>query len=389
MKILMVSSYLPYPLFNGGNIRLYNLIRHLSKKHEITLICEKRTHQTEADLDELRKFCKDVITFPRKKQWSFKNILRSAYSSDPFLVIGHTIPEMRTRIGQELIEKNFDLIHVETFYVLQNVPSTTLPIILAEHNIEYMVYERFAMEAPFWLRPLLDIDVSKLRRKETQAWKNVSRLISVSAKEKDIMQSAVKTKIDIVPNGVDLGLYKFQDSKSKFQEKEKRILFVGDFKWVENRNSAEWILKQIWPKIKAKLNAKLWIVGRNIPNYIRDMGDKDVIFSPNLSKASEIYKNSYILLSPIKVGGGTSFKILESMASGVPIVTTKLGAEGIGDVFPTAENPQELAEKVGELFFNLKLYEELAIKARKLVEEKYDWKKIASKLDKVYSSALE
>ena len=74
MNILLVSSYLPYPLFSGGHIRLYNLIKELSPKHKITLICEKRDHQGEADIAELKKLCKKVIVVPRRKQWSVANI---------------------------------------------------------------------------------------------------------------------------------------------------------------------------------------------------------------------------------------------------------------------------------------------------------------------------
>src|SRR4051812_17649149 len=70
MKILLVSSYLPYPLHSGGQVRLYNLIKELSAKHEITLICEKRSHQTAEDISEMAKICKKVITVPRRKQWS-------------------------------------------------------------------------------------------------------------------------------------------------------------------------------------------------------------------------------------------------------------------------------------------------------------------------------
>src|SRR6188472_94235 len=119
MKILVVSSYLPYPLHSGGHVRLYNLIKELSDKHEITLICEKRTHQTEADIKEVEKICKKVITVERKKQWSLENIAASAFSSQSFLVTGHTHSLMQEKIERELTNNPYDLIHVETFYVMQ------------------------------------------------------------------------------------------------------------------------------------------------------------------------------------------------------------------------------------------------------------------------------
>src|SRR5258708_1062255 len=386
MKILMVSSFLPYPLFNGGNIRLYNLLKHLSKKHQITLICEKRKFQTEKDLDEVKKFCQKVITVERKKQWSVGNILKSVFSLDPFLVVGHTSLEMKEKIKKELIENNFNLIHVETFYVFQNLPKTTLPIFLAEHNIEYLVYKRYAEESLLWIRPLIKFDNWKLRKKEIQSWTLANKLIGVSEQEKRIMK---KDEI-IIPNGVDLEEFDFQQPKEKMKEKEKKILFIGDFKWIENRNSAKWILEKIWPKINLKFNIKLWIVGRNIPQNLKKMRVKNIIFDENLLNTKEAYKKSYILLSPIKVGGGTSFKILEAMASGTPVVTTSLGAEGIATdkELVIADSSQDLIDKTEELLLNSDLYEKVAKNARKKIEENFDWKNIAEKLDKAYREVI-
>src|SRR5690349_18151574 len=115
MRILMVSSYLPYPLHSGGQVRLYNLIKELSDKHEITLVCEKRLHQTQEDIHALEKICKQVITVERRKQWSIENVVRSASSAHSFLVTGHTHPQMRQKIQELLLDEKFDLIHVETF----------------------------------------------------------------------------------------------------------------------------------------------------------------------------------------------------------------------------------------------------------------------------------
>jgi hypothetical protein len=125
MKILMVSSYLPFPLYSGGQIRLYNLLKNISNKHEITLICEKRSNQTADDIEEVKKICKRVITVERLKQWSFGNILKTGFSMDPFLIVGHTNEELRLAIRDELVRENYELIHVETFYVYQNLPKVS------------------------------------------------------------------------------------------------------------------------------------------------------------------------------------------------------------------------------------------------------------------------
>lgn len=395
MKILLVSSFLPFPLTSGGHIRLYNLIKSLSDKHDITLVCEKRDYQNEEDIEEVRKICKKVLTVDRKKQWSAANVLKTGFSTDPFLLVGHRSEEMKSLIRDELVRESYDLIHVETFYVLQNLPKTSLPVVLIEHNVEYLVYKKYADLTNPLVRPLLYIDVAKIKRKEEKAWRSVDKLVAVSEVEKKIMKRADSA---IVPNGVDTKKFLFR-SFEKIGE-EKRVLFIGDFKWLQNRDALEFILKEIWPKVISELaqlnkniNLKLWIVGKNVPEHLKSYESENVIFEKNQKlETTEIFRKSYLLLAPLRAGGGTSYKILEAMASGVGIVTTKLGIEGLAAEknvhVLAAEDSQNLANCVVNLLTDASLYRKLTHNSRKFVEENYDWEKIAAKLEKVYMSAL-
>jgi len=398
MNILLVSSYLPYPLFSGGHIRLYNLIKELSPKHKITLICEKRDHQGETDIAELKKLCKKVIVIPRRKQWSVTNILKTGLSVSPFLITGHTLPGMKKEIKRELNESQFDLIHVETSYVMQNIPETHVPIVLVEHNVEYLVYKRFADNAPLPVKLLLSIDVMKLKSWEEAMWRRATKLVAVSEFEKGIM-SKIRKDVDVVSNGVDTDKFKFQDSKLKTKKEEKRILFIGEFKWVQNRDALSWIINGIWPKLRAEFipsmerGIKLWVVGRSIPQSVRKLTtDKSIIFDENAPKETEeIFRRADLLLAPIRVGGGTSFKILEAMASGVPVVTTGLGNAIEGKVdseIVVAKDVQDFVAKIKKLLEDREFYETISVNGRKLIEEKFNWQKIAGDLDSVYESAL-
>lgn len=395
----MVSSFLPYPLFSGGHIRLYNILKNISKNNQVTLICEKRDYQTEQDIKEVKKVCHKLITVPKKLQWTISNILKSGFSLNPFLVTGHTNSLMREKISEELKQK-FDLIHVETFYVMQNLPAgkaglakVKIPIILVEHNIEYLVYERFAKTAPFFIRPLLLLDVAKLKRSEKKYWSLATYVVAVSHQEKEIIERSLSKKVEVIPNGVDSQSFKMTDPEKKFKTKEKKILFIGDFRWIENRDSILWILKEIWPKIH-NLNPqlKLWVVGKRIPKYIKSFESESINFDENApSDTSLIYQNSFALLSPIRVGGGTSFKILEAMAEGVPVVTTQLGIEGIKAIpnihVLISENSFGLANAVLKLK-EPGLYKTIVQNAQKLIEEKYTWKSISKKLEVLYKKAL-
>lgn len=398
MKILMISSYLPYPLHSGGQIRLYNLIKELSEKHEITLICEKRKYQTKDDVKNLEKICKKVITVERQKQWSINNIAKTTITSHSFLVTGHTHLEMQKKINEELLNEKFDLIHVETFYVLQNLPVTSLPIVLAEHNIEYQVYQKFVNNAPFIMRPILSLDILKIKREEEAAWKQVKKVVSVSEEDKKIMKE-VGVDSDIVPNGVNIDEFMF---KSKIKNQKLKILFIGDFKWIQNQDSIKFIIEEIWPEIKSKIknqkskiDLKLWVVGRTIPDGVKNLtSDLDVIFDEESSvkSAPEIFQEADILLAPIRVGGGTSYKILESLSSGTPVVTMPMSATAIqakdNQHLMVGENAKKLAEKTIALLEDEKLYKKIATQGRELIEEKYSWKNISKSLEQVYKNVI-
>ncbi len=398
MNILLISSYLPYPLFSGGHIRLYNLIKELSRKHKITLICEKRDYQGAVEINELKKFCKKIITVPRKKQWSLRNIVKTGLSFSSFLITGHTNKEMKKEIQRELAESQFDLIHVETSYIMQNISSIDIPLVLVEHNVEYLVYKRFADNSPLPLRPLLYLDVLKLKYWEEKMWRKVTKLVAVSERDKKVM-SVVRKDVVIVANGVDVNKFKLK-SEIRNPKSEIRILFIGEFKWMQNVDAIHFILKEIWPKLRSEFippmngkGIKLWVVGRNIPDFVKKLtSDKSVVFDENAPKETElIYQKSHLLLAPIRVGGGTSFKILEAMASGLPVVTTSLGnainAQDNGEII-IAKTSDDFVKNIKKLLEDKKFYNSISENAKKLVEEKYNWQKISQDLSEVYESVV-
>lgn len=396
MKILLVSSYLPFPLFSGGHIRLYNIVKRLTQKnHQVTLVCEIRPHQSERDIAEVAKICKQVFIVKRKKQWSLQNILQSGFSKDAFLITGHTNQEMQKKIIELLQNNTYDLIHVETSYVMQNIPHVSIPIVLVEHNIEYLVYQRFLANTPLFLRPFLAIDVMKLKKNEQTFWKRATRIIAVSEKEKD---GIGLSNVSVVPNGVDIKQFQMKENLYPAHKDEFDILFIGDFTWMQNRDSARWIIQEIYPQITSYFkNAKktiLWIFGRNIPSDIKNSGKhEDIIFDENSDKSTEkIFAQADMLLSPIRIGGGSQYKILEAMASGTPVVTTPLGIEGIeakdGKEVLVGKTSHDLARLSAKILEDEVLYKQIAQNARSFIEKNYTWEIIVDKLEKTYGEVV-
>jgi len=389
MKILMLTPYLPYPLHSGGQIRSYNLIKNLSQKHQITLFSFIRSAKELVHIAELEKYCTKVKVFKRRQAWDPRNILISALTPYPFLVAIYLSKSVKNAIRRELAS-NYDLIHAETFYVMPNLPKpTNIPTLLVEQTIEYMVYQRFVEDFKFFLlKPLLYFDVLKIKLWEKYFWQKATRLAAMSQSDKQIMEKSVKDrKVDVVANGVDVE--HFTESRIA-KAVNQTILFVGNFKWLPNKDAAKFLVTDIWPKIHQQLpRAKLWIVGRNPTSEILDLSNqKNVTVSGEVDDIREAFQKSSVLLAPIRNGRGTKYKVLEAMASQVPVVTTKLGIEGIAAINQSsvliAETADGLADKTIQVLTDKNLAEKLAANGKKLVYNQYNWQAISKELDQIY-----
>lgn len=389
MKILMITPYLPYPLLSGGQIRSYNLLKNLSKKHKITLFSFIRDDNERVHIKKLTKYCQLVKVFKRRKAWDIKNIILAGFTPYPFLVSIYFSLTLRKAITEELNNGNYDLIHAETFYVMPNIPKTKTPILLVEQTIEYLVYQNFVDNLKFLpIKPLLYFDVMKIRVWEKHYWRQATRLVAMSDEDKKIMGQAVPNKnIDIVANGVDINLF----TKTKIQRpKRPTVLFVGNFKWLPNKDAAWFLTYKIWPKIKKKIpQSRLWIVGRNPTSKILSLSkQKDVLVDGGVDDIRDAFGQASVLLAPIRNGRGTKYKVLEAMASKLPVVSTPLGVDGIdvkdNDQVLIASQASDLAEKTIKILKDQQLGKKIAKSAFWLIKNKYNWQIIASSLDKVY-----
>ncbi|HUV46701.1 MAG TPA: glycosyltransferase family 4 protein [Candidatus Bathyarchaeia archaeon] len=390
MKILMLTSYLPYPLFSGGQIRTYNLLKNLVAKHEITLFSFIRQEEEREHIKKLEKFCFKVKVFKRRPAWDLRNILLAGFSPFPFVMISTYLSwTVRQAIRKELEEFNYDLIHAEPFYMMPNIPKTKIPILLVEQTIEYLVYKKFVDNFPNpFFKTGMYFDVVKLKFWEERYWRKATSLVAMSKEDKFIMQKAApKQTIDIVANGVDT---EFFDKAKVCKPKIPTILFVGNFKWLPNKDAAKFLTHELWPLIKQKIpEAKLWIVGKNpTPDILELARKKDVFVQSNIKDIRTAFSQASVLLAPIRNGRGTKYKVLEAMASKLPVVTTPLGIEGIGAIngkqVLIARKADGLVDKTVKILQNPKLGQNISQSSYKLIKEKYNWQLISSSLDKIY-----
>jgi len=393
MKILMLTPYLPFPDSSGGQIRSYNLIKDLSKKHDITLFSLIKDDSERRFVSELEKYCKEVKVFKRSKSpWTLRNILLTGFGPYPFLVIRNLSPKEKSAVNDELNKSKYDLIHAETFYVMPHIPKTNIPILLVEQTIEYLVYKHYvqSLKNPL-VRLLYSIDVAKLKFWETSFWKKADGVVAVSeADKKEMLKLAPDLSVDLVPNGVNLSFFKM---KKVWKEKEPKILFVANFKWLQNAEAAELLLNKVFPIIhKKNPAAKILIVGQYIPENILSKNSKYIIIK-NLKEDDQdgirqAYNESSVFVSPLRGPGGTRLKHFGAMATKLPLVTTYVGAEGLGAEdgvnIIVRDTSEAIADATLQVLSDSKFAEKIASNARQLVEEKYSWFMMSQYLDKIY-----
>ncbi|MDO8487927.1 MAG: glycosyltransferase family 4 protein [bacterium] len=397
MKILMLTPYLPYPPSAGGQIRSYNLIKHLSQRHEITLACFTRDTNTPDQVAHMEKFCKKVLVFKRGKAWTIPNILRTGFSVYPFLVMIYYTPEIRPRLEEEIKTGHYDLIHAETSYVMPYLPKSDVPTVLVEQTIMSRVFaHQIETDKRWWLRPLLLIDVAKIAYWEKYFWKRADRLAAVSAEDAAIIKKVVPNKdVAVIPNGVG------DDFDRTFDQLHYNptIFYMGNYKWMQNWEAAEILATKVFPLIANKIpDIQLNLVGQFPTPSLRAM----VKHNPNIHIVElddsdregvvKTYQNSGLLVAPIYGPSGTRLKILAAMASMTPVVTTPIGAEGLGikdgQSMMIGATPEQLAAKTVQILSDKKLYQKIAINAKKIADVGFTWEPISKKLETIYNSVV-
>ncbi|MBI2309952.1 glycosyltransferase [Candidatus Collierbacteria bacterium] len=390
MKILMLTPYLPWPLNSGGQIRTYNLLKNLAHKHEISLFSFIRDDEERKYIGKLKPYCRKILLFKRTQSpWAIRNILLAGLTPYPFLVCIYLSKTAKDALRRELNREKYDIIHAETFYVMPNIPATEIPTLLVEQTIEYLGYQTYtAQTAMPLLRPLLHIDVIKLKFWEKLFWKKADHLVTMSTEDRDWIKRMVPdSKVSIVANGIDVEYFKNTPIR---RPKSPTVLFVGNYKWLPNVDAAKYIAYEIWPSIHRQIpNAELKIVGRDATNEILKLKRiPGVNVIGEVGDIREALGSAHVMLAPIRNGRGTRYKILEAMAAGLPVVSTSLGIEGIrakdGVNALIRDSKEELVRATVELLKNPALTKKLAINGKRLVDNNFNWEKISGDLDVVY-----
>lgn len=395
MKVLFISALLPYPLHSGGQVRIYNLLKAAAKTHEITLLSYIRNNSEKKYLEKLN-FVKTAEVFMRGRALQMKYLIPSIFGKLPLLMESYVNRAMSERIAELMEKEKFDLIHLEPFYVYPVIPKNlNTPIVVSEHNIEYQVYADHAdTYGNIIVKQLLKTDGLKLKKYERQIWRDADRIVAVSTEDAGVIKEYLhQDKTDVVANGVDL--VKFKYHKRMINTDEPKFLFVGNFLWMPNTEAVKKLIYQIWPEIQKILpRAKMRIVGKHIPDKLNsDLTRAGIEYREKVTNIEDEYANADMMLAPLGIGGGSKFKILEAMASGLPVITTHEGVQGLdvreGTDYLAAASTEDYILQIKRIIGDKNLGVKLSRSARSIIENKYSWENIGSEFIKVWKNTYE
>lgn len=397
MRILMLTPYLPYPPASGGQIRTLYLLKYLKRNNSITLVSLYKNEAEKKYAKQLEDYCDKIYLCKRpSKPWQIDNILKSIFSNLPFLVVRNYSKEALKTVSDLLKTEDFDVIHAETFYIMPHIPKTNLPVLLVEQTIEYKVYQHFIANLPFYIKTPLTLDILKLKYWEKFYWKKANTVATVSKFDKDEIKNMLpEIEPEIIPNGA--GDAMFVKTLPTKKSSNKKLLFLGNFFWLQNVEAAEYLINKVFPKLQKKIpNVELIIAGQNAKDKIKNIDIKNIkiinLSSNDEDKVKKLYLDAAVFLAPIFGPGGTRLKILASMASGLPVVSTKVGVEGLNgknrEHFLVAKNSNEFVKETVSLLENKDLYKSIQKNSFELVTKNFSWKYIAKKLEYVYQEMI-
>ncbi|MEW5868448.1 MAG: glycosyltransferase family 4 protein [Chloroflexota bacterium] len=392
MKILFVAPWFPYPPVNGTKIRLYNLLRHLGRTHMITLLSFVRAGEI-VDIQGLQGICHQVETV-RCREFSPNRLkaLAGFFSPKPRSIIDTYQPKIADRVAKSIDSFQPDLaIFSEWATAIYAPQNTTIPLLF--EDLEVSILHDAWKSTP---NPLL-----RFRRWMTwvkafnfyrELANRFSAITAVSVAERSHVLGIAPSRppVHVLPNGVDLELNRPGIAEPTWN----KLIFSGAMTYSANYDAAQYFLAEIFPHVLSRIpDAHLSITGS-----LQDVNLEGLVLNDHVQLCGYVpdirqkVASSWASIVPLRIGGGTRLKILESMALGTPVVSTPKGAEGLDvkheENILIADAPEQFAAETVRVLRDPELRERLSQNGRKLVEEKYDWEIVGQKLEQICQSLL-
>ena len=382
---LLLSPESPYPIAGGGALRTASLLHYLARSYDVDLIvfCDV-TRSGPAKLPP--GLVRNLYTIelpphsrsPLARAW--RNASRMARQTPPLV---DRFGGFERVIETALAGKHYDIGLVEHLWCAPywaQVERHCTRTILDLHNIESVLYARCA-EVEYGAHGFAHrIFRGASLELERQWLPRYSQVLAPSDDDAAAVRAiAPRTRVAVYPNAIPSTLLPPRGD-------DNAIVFSGNLEYHPNRIAVRYFREQVWPLISRRRPDLVWrLIGKN-PEAVRDLtaGDPRIeLQGPVIDAVAEIAR-SRVAVVPIQAGSGTRLKILESWAAGVPVVSTRMGAEGLAAIdrkqILIADGPTAMADAISLLLDSPDLRENLRNAGRTLLEQEFTWESAWARL---------
>ena len=383
MRLLFLSWWWPYPPDNGSKIRIYHLLRHLASVHEVYLLSFAEDGEAAAEtISHLRTFCAhaEAVPRPRYEPNGLKAVL-GFFSRWPRSLVDVYSPAMADRVTALLRSTPMDAViasQTQTIRYLELAPS--IPAIFEECEVAGFQNAIEQAQTPA-RRFRARLTLSKMEYAVKRLMQRGAAITVASESERRFLQPLAPpgARIVVVPNGVDTAA----NCPGSETPQPNTLIYPGAVTYDANEDAVRYFVHDVLPLVRQEIpDVRFTVTGGTGSVDVRELAAQPgVCFTGYLPEVAPAIRSSWAVVVPLRKGGGTRLKILEAMALGVPVISTRKGAEGLevhpGEDILLADTPDEMARAIITLSGDADLRARLSHGGRKLVEENYDWAMIA------------
>ena len=392
MRILFLSPTVPFPLTDGGRIRVFNLLKQIATKNSVTLLALE-TQQTDAEgVSQLQQLGIQVHLVPNAATLpsvSFGTLLKAFLKRYPITVARYDLPAYRQKFKELVATGTFDLVHYEMFHTAQFHTETRLPGVLSQQNVDSAIWRRLCGETanPFYKFAYWTQQLAFQRYERVLSPKFDAVTCTSDIDAAVFQRHCTRDAIEIIPNGVDVTHYQPDFSA----EVPAHLIYIGSMDWYPNEDAVGFFADEVLPRIQERVpDVRFSIVGGNPSAPVQKLAErKGVVVTGRVPEIKPYFAEATVFVVPLRIGSGTRLKILEALAMGKAIVSTAVGAEGLdlkdGEEIFIADEPTVFAEAVTRLLTDTPLRRRIGENGRARVERDYDWRSIGEKLHEVYA----
>lgn len=387
MRVLWLKTELLHPLDKGGKIRTYHMVRALSRLHEVTYLTLDDGSGGPDAVEKSKEYAQHVVSVPfkpppRRSVGFYRDLARNLFSTLPYAIARYRSHDF-TREAARLV-RDSDLVVCDFLPPSVNLEER-LPArsVLFEHNVEAEIWRRHAETAR---NPAVErffrSQWSRMKRYEQAVCRRFDHVVTVSDLDADHIRGAYGVKsVSSIPTGVDTEFFGFTEAERR---RPDRMVFLGSMDWMPNEDGVHWFVESVLPAIRAsRPGATLDIVGRAPGPGILALDDEasGVRVTGTVPDVRPFLDEASLFVVPLRVGGGTRLKIFEAMSSGVPVVSTTIGAEGLPltdrEHLVITDSAQAMATACAELLADRQCATEMARRAAAYVRARFGWEDVA------------